>query len=113
MTDVLIIGAGFSGLGVAALLDRAGIRSFRILEGAADLGGTRRDNTYPGCACVAPAPAHIVEERAHGRINRWSTWMTDTTRIDFPHAALILTSSPAEHTSPADLPHPRAPALGN
>ena len=56
--DVLIIGAGFSGLGVAALLDRAGVRSFRILEEATDLGGTWRDNTYPGCACDIPSPLY-------------------------------------------------------
>ncbi|MCE7002472.1 NAD(P)/FAD-dependent oxidoreductase [Kibdelosporangium philippinense] len=56
--DVVIIGAGFSGLGVAALLDRAGIRSFRILEEASDLGGVWRDNTYPGCACDIPSPLY-------------------------------------------------------
>jgi cation diffusion facilitator CzcD-associated flavoprotein CzcO len=56
-TDVLIIGAGISGLAVAALLQRAG-RSFQILEAATDLGGTWRDNTYPGCACDIPAPLY-------------------------------------------------------
>ncbi|MGQ5656084.1 flavin-containing monooxygenase [Streptomyces sp. EKR5.2] len=56
--DVVIVGAGFSGLGVAALLDKAGIRSFRILEAADDLGGTWRDNTYPGCGCDIPSPLY-------------------------------------------------------
>ncbi|HET6502992.1 MAG TPA: NAD(P)/FAD-dependent oxidoreductase [Amycolatopsis sp.] len=56
--EVLIVGAGFSGLGLAALLDRAGIRSFRILEAADDVGGTWRENTYPGCACDIPAPLY-------------------------------------------------------
>ncbi|WP_242190426.1 flavin-containing monooxygenase [Saccharopolyspora soli] len=56
--DVLIIGAGFSGFAVAALLSRAGIRSFLILESANDIGGTWRDNTYPGCACDIPAPLY-------------------------------------------------------
>jgi NADPH-dependent 2,4-dienoyl-CoA reductase/sulfur reductase-like enzyme len=56
--DVLIIGAGFSALGVAALLDRAGFRSFRILEAALDLGGAWRDNTYPGCASDIPSPLY-------------------------------------------------------
>ena len=56
--DVVIVGAGFSGLGVAALLDRAGVRSFRILETADDLGGTWRDNTYPGCGCDIPSPLY-------------------------------------------------------
>jgi cation diffusion facilitator CzcD-associated flavoprotein CzcO len=45
--DVLIIGAGFSGLCVARGLRRRGF-SFRILERAGDVGGTWRDNTYPG-----------------------------------------------------------------
>jgi hypothetical protein len=32
------------------------------------------------------APGHVVEERSHARIRRWSTWTTDATGIDFPHA---------------------------
>lgn len=56
--DVLVIGAGVSGLGVAALLDRAGFRSTRILESGADVGGTWRENTYPGCACDIPSPLY-------------------------------------------------------
>ena len=56
--DVLIIGAGFSGLGTAALLDRAGFGSFRILESGDDVGGTWRENTYPGCACDIPSPLY-------------------------------------------------------
>jgi cation diffusion facilitator CzcD-associated flavoprotein CzcO len=55
--DVLIIGAGFSGLCVARGLRRRGF-SFRILERAADVGGTWRDNTYPGCACDIPSPLY-------------------------------------------------------
>jgi cation diffusion facilitator CzcD-associated flavoprotein CzcO len=53
--DVAIIGAGFSGLGMAARLGRAGIRSYVILEAADDLGGTWRDNVYPGCGCDIPS----------------------------------------------------------
>lgn len=56
--DVLIIGSGFSGIGLAARLDQGGIRSFRILEAADDLGGTWRDNTYPGCGCDIPSPLY-------------------------------------------------------
>lgn len=56
--EVLIIGAGISGLGVGALLDRAGIKSLRILESGADVGGTWRENTYPGCACDIPSPLY-------------------------------------------------------
>ena len=57
-TDVVVIGAGISGLAVGARLRRAGIRDFCILEKAADLGGTWRENTYPGCACDIPAPLY-------------------------------------------------------
>jgi len=47
----LIIGAGFSGLGAAIKLTQAGHRDLVILERAEDVGGTWRDNTYPGCRC--------------------------------------------------------------
>lgn len=53
--DVLVIGSGFSGIGMGASLKREGKRSFLILEQAADLGGTWRDNRYPGCACDVPS----------------------------------------------------------
>jgi len=48
---VLIIGTGFGGLGMAIQLKRAGIDEFTLLEKAGALGGTWRDNTYPGAAC--------------------------------------------------------------
>jgi cation diffusion facilitator CzcD-associated flavoprotein CzcO len=47
----LIIGAGFSGLGAAIKLTQAGHTDLVILERAQDVGGTWRDNTYPGCRC--------------------------------------------------------------
>lgn len=52
---VAIIGAGFAGLGMAIRLQRAGIHSFTIFEAAERVGGTWRDNTYPGCACDVPS----------------------------------------------------------
>ncbi len=48
---ILIIGGGFSGLGMAIRLRRQGISDFVILERAPAAGGTWRDNSYPGCAC--------------------------------------------------------------
>ena len=48
--SVVIIGSGFAGLCAAIQLKRAGV-AFTILERAADVGGTWRDNDYPGCAC--------------------------------------------------------------
>ena len=53
-TTVAIIGSGFSGLGMAAQLRRRGRDDFAILEKAHDIGGTWRDNTYPGCGCDVP-----------------------------------------------------------
>ncbi|UIJ35874.1 NAD(P)/FAD-dependent oxidoreductase [Allobranchiibius sp. GilTou73] len=52
--DVVIIGSGFSGIGMAIALQRSG-RSFTVLEKAHDIGGTWRDNLYPGCACDVPS----------------------------------------------------------
>jgi cation diffusion facilitator CzcD-associated flavoprotein CzcO len=49
--DVLIIGTGFSGLCMGVKLLDAGMKSFLILERAGEVGGTWRDNHYPGCAC--------------------------------------------------------------
>jgi cation diffusion facilitator CzcD-associated flavoprotein CzcO len=51
----VILGSGFSGIAMAVELERAGIEDFVILERAATLGGTWRDNTYPGCACDVPS----------------------------------------------------------
>ena len=53
--EVIIIGAGFGGIGAAIELRRHGIRSVRILEKAGDLGGTWHYNSYPGSACDVPS----------------------------------------------------------
>ncbi|WP_111657212.1 flavin-containing monooxygenase [Isoalcanivorax indicus] len=53
--DVLIIGAGISGIGAAIRLREQGIDNVAVLEKADSLGGTWRDNTYPGCACDVPS----------------------------------------------------------
>ena len=47
---IAIIGSGFAGLGMGIRLRQAGIRDFEILERSHDIGGTWRDNSYPGCA---------------------------------------------------------------
>ena len=49
--EVLIVGTGFAGLGMAIRLKQAKIEDFLVLEQADDVGGTWRDNHYPGCAC--------------------------------------------------------------
>jgi cation diffusion facilitator CzcD-associated flavoprotein CzcO len=48
---VAILGAGFGGLGMAIQLLQHGVRDFVVLERADEVGGTWRDNTYPGCQC--------------------------------------------------------------
>ena len=52
---IAIVGSGFSGLGMAIRLKQEGIHEFVVLERAQDLGGTWRENTYPGCACDVPS----------------------------------------------------------
>lgn len=53
--EVLVVGAGFSGLAMAHALRERGITAFRILEKAHDVGGTWRENHYPGAACDVPS----------------------------------------------------------
>ena len=51
----VIVGAGFAGLCMAIKLKQAGIHEFVILEKASGLGGTWRENTYPGAECDIPS----------------------------------------------------------
>jgi cation diffusion facilitator CzcD-associated flavoprotein CzcO len=53
--DIAIVGSGFSGLAMAVRLLNAGMRDFVLLERGGDVGGTWRDNSYPGCACDVPS----------------------------------------------------------
>jgi cation diffusion facilitator CzcD-associated flavoprotein CzcO len=55
---IVIIGSGFSGIGMAIALKKAGVSDFAVLEKHAGLGGTWRDNQYPGCACDVPSPLY-------------------------------------------------------
>jgi cation diffusion facilitator CzcD-associated flavoprotein CzcO len=71
---VVIVGAGFAGVGLAIRLEQAGIRDFTILDRAESIGGTWRDNTYPGCACDVPSHLYSYSfapnpdwSRAYGR----------------------------------------------
>lgn len=53
--DVVVIGAGFSGVCAGIKLLEAGISNFRIYEKSEGIGGTWYDNTYPGAACDVPS----------------------------------------------------------
>ncbi len=55
MDTAVIVGAGFSGICAGIQLKRAGIHDFVILEKADGIGGTWRENTYPGAACDVPS----------------------------------------------------------
>jgi len=63
------VGAGFSGLCMGIKLKEAGIDSFVILEKASEVGGTWRENTYPGCAC--DVQSHLYSYSFEGNPN-WS-----------------------------------------
>lgn len=62
---VIVIGAGFGGIGLGYYLRRAGISNFVILEKAEDLGGTWRENTYPGAACDVPSHLYSYSFEPH------------------------------------------------
>jgi cation diffusion facilitator CzcD-associated flavoprotein CzcO len=65
---VAIIGAGFGGIGMAIALKRAGVGDFVVLDRAHDLGGTWRDNSYPGLTCDVPSHLYSFSFRPW----RWS-----------------------------------------
>jgi cation diffusion facilitator CzcD-associated flavoprotein CzcO len=67
--SVVIVGAGFGGIGMAIRLRRAGVHDFAVLERSNDLGGTWRDNTYPGAAC--DVPSHLYSFSFERRVD-WS-----------------------------------------
>ncbi|HWE89554.1 MAG TPA: NAD(P)/FAD-dependent oxidoreductase [Pseudonocardiaceae bacterium] len=69
-TRVVIVGAGFSGLGTAIQLKKAGIHDFVILEKADDVGGTWRENTYPGCECDVESHMYSFSYEQNARWSR-------------------------------------------
>jgi cation diffusion facilitator CzcD-associated flavoprotein CzcO len=66
--QVAVIGAGFGGIGMALALKKAGINDFVVVERAGDLGGTWRDNSYPGLTCDIPSQLYSFSFRPW----RWS-----------------------------------------
>jgi cation diffusion facilitator CzcD-associated flavoprotein CzcO len=77
-TRILIVGSGFGGLGAALRLKQRGIHDFLLLERAADLGGTWRDNTYPGCAC--DVESHLYSF-SFAQNPDWSQWYSGQPEI--------------------------------
>src|ERR1700761_6987903 len=70
MVDVLIVGAGFAGIGMGIQLARRGRDSFVIIEQADDVGGTWRDNRYPGVSCDIPSPLYCFSFRQNPNWSR-------------------------------------------
>ena len=68
--EVAIVGAGFSGLAMAIQLKKAGRHDFVILEEADAVGGTWRENTYPGCACDIPSHLYSFSFEPNPRWSR-------------------------------------------
>jgi cation diffusion facilitator CzcD-associated flavoprotein CzcO len=68
--DVIILGAGFSGIGLGVKLLEAGKRNFAILEQADDIGGTWRDNTYPGSGCDTESHLYCFSFALHPTVSR-------------------------------------------
>jgi cation diffusion facilitator CzcD-associated flavoprotein CzcO len=60
---VVVIGAGFAGIGMAIALKQAGLDDFVVLDRAEDLGGTWRDNSYPGLTCDVPSQLYSFSFR--------------------------------------------------
>lgn len=68
--DAIVIGSGFAGLAMAIRLRRMGLDNFVVLEKAGDVGGTWRDNDYPGCACDIPARLYSYSFERHAGWSR-------------------------------------------
>ncbi len=72
--EVAILGAGFGGIGMAIRLRQTGLAKFTIYEKADGVGGTWRDNTYPGAACDVPSHFYSFSfDTRHDWPQRFST----------------------------------------
>ncbi|ROT98177.1 NAD(P)/FAD-dependent oxidoreductase [Marinobacter sp. R17] len=67
--DTFIVGAGISGLAAAIKLKKTGYHNFKIIEKADRVGGTWRENTYPGCGCDVPSSLYSY---SFAPSSRWS-----------------------------------------
>src|SRR3954466_5527038 len=66
----LIIGSGFAGLGAAIRLMQDGRDDFLVIERGREVGGTWRDNTYPGAACDVPSHLYSYSFELNPRSSR-------------------------------------------
>jgi cation diffusion facilitator CzcD-associated flavoprotein CzcO len=68
--EVAIIGAGFAGLGMAIRLKQEGVEEFVVFERASEVGGTWRENHYPGCCCDVPSHVYSYSFELNPRWER-------------------------------------------
>lgn len=107
-TDVAVVGSGFSGLGAAIRLRQDGVDDIVVLERADDVGGTWRDNTYPGAAC--DVPSHLPRIRfGHDVLEaRWhdddARWRIRTTRGTVRARVLVSATGPLSDPALPDIP---------
>jgi len=76
--EILIIGTGFAGIGMGVKLRSLGITDFAILEQADGVGGTWRDNHYPGAACDVESLLYSFSFEPNPR---WSRMFAEQTEI--------------------------------
>ena len=69
--EVVVVGTGLSGVCAAIKLQQAGIQNIRIFEKADDVGGTWRDNRYPGVACDVPSHLYSYSFAPNPEWSRW------------------------------------------
>lgn len=68
--SVIIVGAGFAGIGAAIQLQRAGVECI-VLEKASEIGGVWRDNHYPDCGCDVPSALYSYSFAPNPRWSRF------------------------------------------
>jgi len=69
--EVVVVGAGLSGVCAAIKLKEAGVSNFHVFEKGADVGGTWRDNRYPGVACDVPSHLYSYSFAPNPEWSRW------------------------------------------
>jgi cation diffusion facilitator CzcD-associated flavoprotein CzcO len=92
--DVAVIGAGIAGIGLAIRLKRRGGLSFALFERAARVGGTWRDNTYPGVACDVPSQLYSYSFKPNPH---WSSFFAPGEEIERYLEACVAEESLAAH----------------
>jgi cation diffusion facilitator CzcD-associated flavoprotein CzcO len=68
--EVAVIGTGFAGLGMAIRLKQEGVEDFVVFERAPEVGGTWRENHYPGCCCDVPSHVYSYSFELNRRWER-------------------------------------------